>query len=1120
MQELIAQAKKNALRVVTDELDKENDDTSFQLLKCLYEKRLTIYLCFLQESLGEYEQYSNLDAKRKIIDDIQDIQHAFHSTSFRNLFAVADTSAKLSSHSPHSNDGCEAIIRNNATPSLATDRYNPGSSLSCDYFRRRLSSFMKKLNLVRQNIQKVKDAYAEYQHFATQLEYLTNLVYVPNFNEENYDAFHEVYTIENTQILLDLEAFRQKTLKEISLFESGLTEKDYYHINEKEVPTTLTSGTYYEEHDNKPDSSRQRTEGYKVLKETLTEIQKLSNHIRRFIQNIVLRCIIIGQKNPAVLVRAVEIIEYINLHEHDDSSCTESASCISSYKQETLAKLKKIIANEQIQAKFSSFMFDIIDNNSEFEDDSDKNKLLNATLTASSHALADFIVFHKEVCPCFPLSYNLLQIYREELELYVVPQIMNLYQAGQVSSPSDTCHRSIKDLIQIKSWMEHYNLQINNLMITEDEQDSLSQSLANKTSSSSSDYHDIMNSDFLLGIKWIEQEYKIRVHVQMNLWVATIMKRGNFGDENETEKYNGDWSFQDSTGSYRSNDPEDIITLMQTQLDVAEENMSWLFVLELMDEACLSILQERNNKIREEVSLCINNNWDHGIPNKKRFDVGRIEMNIVKLCSIANDSCRLCEITESIVSELSNKTDEIISILNERSSEIYKTNEDDNGNCLHSSCLIDSANSQSYNGIAALEKRIRSLNVHVTEFSKDCIELSVFSMEAITNLIHAELTRPVYEMIFSKEWEDGVNFIDVALQTIDDYLEDLRQWIPPFLFSKSVNLCYDLLIQNYVFTCFSPHEQYRKLNHEDNELLIQSHRVELDRLFLWNRLSEETIPGLKKKDQDELLSSLEIFKAISQLLKLKDPQDSHQHMNIIIRNVGSYSGGHAIFQLIRRRHDIAASILDGMKKKNPMSPLVEEWRSIIKLVVELYELSSPTGKCPKYQLPFDYEKNTSIPCSPYNHYNFLPKVKEESIERDNDLSHTAKGMKYIPTSPLLNSPKPILGNIYKGETKSKHFMSMRPPSIGFMSSTAIKNSAMNKKMNFTWKQKKSKESICETNSMIMESSDDFTEIHDVQAKKTGGIKSSFNSKLKMKGLKITTGTKIFFHSKKRTENYN
>ena len=303
--------------------------------------------------------------------------------------------------------------------------------------------------------------------------------------------------------------------------------------------------------------------------QAMTNIETISNHIRDTIHEYMMNCIPLGQKYPQFLIHIVHCFEYIAQYEDDRNQD-------SLYRQKTINQLIASFGI-QIQQQFSSFMYQAVDNNM---------SNVQAALGASSNGLVHFIIFKGDINPCFPESYRLIEIYQQQFEQSIIPQIKALYYRNMQDL-------TVQDILQIYTWLEYYQSQIQ---------------LINPNTT--------LHEDIKDGIKSLMHEYNIKIGHQIHDWFDHIVQR---------EKN----IFQDIDGLYISNDPADIITCINIQMSLARDHFPTSFMTQLKT-SFIKEIRLLNQRVKDD----IDNKWEN-----MEFEV---------LCSIVNDGSIMQEKCECL----------------------------------------------------------------------------------------------------------------------------------------------------------------------------------------------------------------------------------------------------------------------------------------------------------------------------------------------------------------------------------------------------------------------------------------------------------------------------------------
>ena len=91
-----------------------------------------------------------------------------------------------------------------------------------------------------------------------------------------------------------------------------------------------------------------------------------------------------------------------------------------------------------------------------------------------------------------------------------------------------------------------------------------------------------------------------------------------------------------------------------------------------------------------------------------------------------------------------------------------------------------------------------TLLLKLEEVSNGFLSISAQSIHFLTKLILEELHEPAISKIFGRDWEAGGQYVATIIATLQDYLTDIKIWLPEFFYSKFVHDVLSGVIGKYV----------------------------------------------------------------------------------------------------------------------------------------------------------------------------------------------------------------------------------------------------------------------------------------------------------------------------------
>lgn len=134
-------------------------------------------------------------------------------------------------------------------------------------------------------------------------------------------------------------------------------------------------------------------------------------------------CFELAVDSPALLVRSIEVmvlIEESNRMKFEKRTELEKENLpnlIGNFEAEVLAGLR-LAFDERIRNQFSNYMFNAAD---------EGKTGIEATLGAATKGIVDMTILKNDVQACFPDNIEVVKIYRQQYEEYMLPQVAALY---------------------------------------------------------------------------------------------------------------------------------------------------------------------------------------------------------------------------------------------------------------------------------------------------------------------------------------------------------------------------------------------------------------------------------------------------------------------------------------------------------------------------------------------------------------------------------------------------------------------------------------------------------------------------------------------------------------------
>jgi hypothetical protein len=311
-----------------------------------------------------------------------------------------------------------------------------------------------------------------------------------------------------------------------------------------------------------------------VLGDHFDIVLQLSHLTREATIANISNCFELAVDSPALLVRSVEVMMLIEesykkkFEKMTQLEKENLPNLMGNFEAEVVAGLRTSF-DARIRNQFSNYMFNAAD---------EGKTGIEATLGAATRGIVDMTLLKNDVAVCFPPKIEIVKIYRQQLEEYMLPQVAALYSQNIQSL-------DIADLLRMATWLFNYNK-----AVTENEAGEKAK-------------------EFEEAISNLMDEYVKQVGQQTKNWFSNIESRNS---EIQVE----------SDGCLVTRDPEDMLNIINMQVSVAREQLP----AELSYAAitsCIRELRGAQERLKDDISA----NWK--------------EIEIERVCTVVNDSYRL-----------------------------------------------------------------------------------------------------------------------------------------------------------------------------------------------------------------------------------------------------------------------------------------------------------------------------------------------------------------------------------------------------------------------------------------------------------------------------------------------
>jgi hypothetical protein len=197
------------------------------------------------------------------------------------------------------------------------------------------------------------------------------------------------------------------------------------------------------------------------------------------------------------------------------------------------------------------------------------------------------------------------------------------------------------------------------------------------------------------------------------------------------------------------------------------------------------------------------------------------------------------------------------------------------------------------------EDREGSCNYCVTPESllKEFSLVAIHATRFLCELLLLDVKQDYLLKIGTQIWETSESIMETVILTLQDFFEDIINWIPSkYFFPKILKTCVDLVLTNYVDSFFV-NTMSLGLKHPN----VAIERLQSDRLKLWHFFGidhEEYIGQAGFYNKFALCERLHMLQVMSRILAVQSQSDLEPaEFEFIIRELGSEYGAAAIFHM-------------------------------------------------------------------------------------------------------------------------------------------------------------------------------------------------------------------------------
>jgi hypothetical protein len=292
----------------------------------------------------------------------------------------------------------------------------------------------------------------------------------------------------------------------------------------------------------------------------------------------------------------------------------------------------------------------------------------------------------------------------------------------------------------------------------------------------------------------------------------------------------------ESGGSLHSHLCDDVAFLVSCQLNVATQ-----FLPSFMIPAVLNACNEELHNLAGSLMFSLESNWK--------------TLSVERLCCYINDAQLMMDHFEG----------------------------------LNESILVDTPE-EDQESIMAFRMTSESL---LKEFSLVAIHATRFLCE----LLLLDVKQDYLLKVGTETWEKSETIMETVIITMQDFFEDIINWIPcNYFFPKILKTCVDLILTNYVDSFF-----VNTMCHGLKDPSKAMERIQSDRLKLWHFFGidyEDYLGQAGFYNKISLCERLHMLQVMSRILTIQSQSELEPtEFQFLIRELGSEYGAAAIFHM-------------------------------------------------------------------------------------------------------------------------------------------------------------------------------------------------------------------------------
>jgi hypothetical protein len=149
--------------------------------------------------------------------------------------------------------------------------------------------------------------------------------------------------------------------------------------------------------------------------------------------------------------------------------------------------------------------------------------------------------------------------------------------------------------------------------------------------------------------------------------------------------------------------------------------------------------------------------------------------------------------------------------------------------------------------------------------------------------------------------ESRADAIDVGTETIDDYLQDFRCWLPSYLYAKVVRAAFDGLVQAYVDRFLRSSRDPAFRDGDQAAMLVLRDQNRLLSYFLPKFTQDADLASANLRTPESVMARTAVLRTLADALSSSPPGDLDDH---VVDDLCALFGGDAplVVEAILRRH--------------------------------------------------------------------------------------------------------------------------------------------------------------------------------------------------------------------------